>query len=532
MTVRFCWRGTRLVCAWYQAGAFIFCIPNNYRRLWGFGVTGSAYIWATFFSQRKFWSLLWGFCGIGKEAQAQVRCHVFLTEKILRFTVRILWHRVVSHVFLTEKILQFFVRIWWHRVGTTMKPRFSHRENFASYCEDLVASGGYHDGATFFSQRKFSWLLWGFGGMGGWASATYFSQRKFCWLLWGFCGIRWVPRWSHVFLTEKILQFTVRILWHQVGTTIFSHRKFCDLLWGFDGIRWVPRWSHFFLTEKILRFLVRTLWHRVSHVFLTEKFLQFTMRILWHRVGTALEPYFSHRENFADFCKDLVASGGYHVGATFFSHETFRWLVWGFWWHGLMPGFSHREKFYWVLWEPAINMRHVFLTQKFTQVSVRNSRRKVEPGWCHNFLTWKIEGFVWGFCAHRAGTSWLGRDKKKYYSGHIVQFSGYIVRFSDPYHSILGSISFDSRVYIARFSYCFLSDPYWSIFMILFLGSWFGFLIWEDKLVVGRMKSPFFILSGPWFWIPEILGWVYIALYCNIKESGHCVFEHSKRSLY
>ncbi len=39
------------------------------------------------------------------------------------------------------------------------EPRFSHRENFAIYCEDLMASGGRHDGATFFSQRKFCDLL-------------------------------------------------------------------------------------------------------------------------------------------------------------------------------------------------------------------------------------------------------------------------------------------------------------------------------------------------------------------------------------
>jgi hypothetical protein len=53
--------------------------------------------------------------------------HVFLTEKILQFTVRILWHGWISlcHDFLTEKILQFTVRFWWHRVGTT---RFSQRK--------------------------------------------------------------------------------------------------------------------------------------------------------------------------------------------------------------------------------------------------------------------------------------------------------------------------------------------------------------------------------------------------------------------
>ncbi len=45
------------------------------------------------------------------------------------------------HNFLTEKILRFIVRILWHRVGTTLEPRFSHRENFAIYCENLVAPG-------------------------------------------------------------------------------------------------------------------------------------------------------------------------------------------------------------------------------------------------------------------------------------------------------------------------------------------------------------------------------------------------------
>ncbi len=35
------------------------------------------------------------------------------------------------------------------------EPRFSHRENFADFCEDLVAWVG----TTFFSQRKFCNLL-------------------------------------------------------------------------------------------------------------------------------------------------------------------------------------------------------------------------------------------------------------------------------------------------------------------------------------------------------------------------------------
>jgi hypothetical protein len=103
-----------------------------------------------------------------------------------------------------------------------------------------------------------------------------------------------VPRWSHVFLTEKIFAI------------------YCEDFVASGGYH---VGATFFLTEKILEFTVRFSWHRqespsTCHGFLTEKILLTFVMILWHRVGTTMEPRFSHRENFADFCDDFVAQAG------------------------------------------------------------------------------------------------------------------------------------------------------------------------------------------------------------------------------
>ncbi len=111
-----------------------------------------------------------------------------------------------------------------------------------------------------------------------------------------------------------------------------------------------------------------------------------------------LVPRFSHRENFADFCEDFVA-----------------------WVDELVPRISHRRNFAIYcedlvaqdqdsIYEPRFSQTKIyagfceefeaqggatFFSQRFfLQYAVRNSRRKVEPGWCHNFITRKNEGFV------------------------------------------------------------------------------------------------------------------------------------------
>jgi hypothetical protein len=113
-------------------------------------------------------------------------------------------------------------------------PRFSHRENFADFCEDLVAWVGTTLEPRFSHREKIAGLGEIFVAYQGSTSTFHvFSQRKFC----DYCEdfIAWVdelvPRFSHrgnfaVFCEDFVAQASKC---QQPREPLFSHREY--FLW-------------------------------------------------------------------------------------------------------------------------------------------------------------------------------------------------------------------------------------------------------------------------------------------------------------